>query len=147
MAGKSFDVFISAAHEDEALARELRDALTSRGLSVWDGNALQPGDRWDDALERGLRESRTIVVLVSPRWQQSPWTAFELGAALGAPRSSPGRRLIPVLADGMGTKDLPQSLKSVSSLTLDTGFDDVATRIAEVTSVDEAHSLGESHPG
>lgn len=136
MAGETFDIFISAAPEDDALAHRLRDALASRGLSVWDDAALRPGDRWDDALERGLRDSRVIVLLVSPRWKRSPWTAFELGAALGTPRSSPRRRLIPVLAEGMETADLPSSLKPVSSLTLAAGLDTVATRIAEVVSVD-----------
>ncbi len=146
-ARETFDVFISAAREDEALARELREALVARGLSVWSEGGLKPGDRWDDALENGLRDSRVIVLLVSRRWQHSAWTAFELGAALSISQATPGRRLIPILAEGVEHDDLPKSLGHIRSLSLDAGLETVASGIAEVIATDVADAGAMARPG
>jgi len=60
--------FLSYAHEDAASARRLYDALSSHGVKVWfDRVAIRPGERWEHAVSKGIRESRYFLALLSSR--------------------------------------------------------------------------------
>jgi hypothetical protein len=78
-------VFISYPHTDaeqkwvEGFSRSLQD----KGFRVWLDTQIRAGDDWQVALEKGLRESDTIVWVVNKDNVRSPNTLFELGAAAG----------------------------------------------------------------
>lgn len=74
------DVFISHASEDkESFVRELAASLKSKGLNVWyDELSLTLGDNLRTSIEKGLKESRFGVVVLSPAFFQKQWTQREL---------------------------------------------------------------------
>ena len=100
---KPFKLFISHAHEDSKVARELSLALKAEGFRTWEDNDILPGDSWASAIDQQLRESDAMIVHLSPAWAASPAIRTEVTYALGAPRFD--GRLIPVILKK--TKDYP----------------------------------------
>src|SRR5436190_17250986 len=87
------DVFISYANSDRERARELANALSARGFSVWWDRNIKAGQAFDEVIERELEAAENIVVLWSQASIASEWVKNE--AAVAAQR----RVLVPVLLD------------------------------------------------
>lgn len=96
-----YDVFICHASEDkEAFVRPLALRLAQAGLRVWfDEFALRPGDSLRDSIDRGLRSSRTCVVVLSPRFIGRSWTEWELNGIVQRHLASEESILLPVWLD------------------------------------------------
>lgn len=59
-------VFISHAKEDQKVAEELHDYLTRNGYSPWlDKKDLKVGQNWDYEINKALKESTFVVLLLS----------------------------------------------------------------------------------
>ena len=68
---------------------------------------VQVGDDFREAIEKGMRESDTVVSIISAENPRSPNTLFELGAALGM-----GKRLVAIVPEHLDTASLPFSLRT-----------------------------------
>src|SRR6266571_1841109 len=79
-------IFLSYVRSDEAFAKALSSQLTKRGLSVWSADdEVLPGDNaWLRAGE-ALKNSKAMVVLVSPQSMRSEHVRREIEYALGDP--------------------------------------------------------------
>ena len=96
-------VFLSHAHSDSKVARELVEAPHAEGFSTSHDTEVLPGESWAAAIDQQLQESDAMVVLLSPDWAASRYNRSEVSYALGAPRFE--GRLIPVIVKK--TKDYP----------------------------------------
>lgn len=97
------DVFLSHNSKDKTLIRELKRLLVANGLSVWlDEDELRPGIPWQQLLETGIRNSKSVVVTVG-KDGLGPWEDEEIQAALILAVNS-GHPVIPVLIGGAETK-------------------------------------------
>lgn len=104
---QNYDVFLSYSNEDRPWATEFASALKDAGVKTWfDAHELKPGERWQEKIEEALRDSRIFVLILSPEGLQSPWTYFELGAAL-----ADQKRIIPVAAEDIDLKQVPPLLR------------------------------------
>jgi TIR domain/Effector-associated domain 7 len=75
-------VFISHAHEDAEFARRLAEDLQKKGWRVWIApDSIQPGEKWAEAIERGLSESGVFIVALTPEAVRSRWVRDETFAA------------------------------------------------------------------
>jgi hypothetical protein len=76
----NYDFFVSHASEDkEAVARPLAQNLRAKGLSVWyDEFTLQPGDSLREFIDKGIRQSRFGVIILSPSFFRKAWPKTEL---------------------------------------------------------------------
>jgi tetratricopeptide (TPR) repeat protein len=97
--GRRFDVFLSYAGTDEAWVRRLAEDLKRYGVRVWlDRDEIRPGDRFVDALERGLEQSDSVALVVSPESMASGWVAEEYNRAVALTmRSNQPLQLVPVV--------------------------------------------------
>ena len=60
-------VFISHAHEDAEFAHRLAADLAARGWRVWIApDSIRPGEKWVDAINRGLEECGVFLVALTP---------------------------------------------------------------------------------
>lgn len=117
-----FDVFLSFARADEAVAVALHGILeTDRGYRVFlDRSSLQPGDTWDTAIPDALAKSQLVVALLAPvgngpgdAWYQKE----EIIAGIRNSRHSEGaRRVVPVLLDGLQPEDVPFGLGRLTTI-------------------------------
>lgn len=88
-------VFLSYVSKDREWAREFADALRSHDVSVWfDSDELAIGDVIATQIQNAIRESDTLVVLLSQHSASSRWMFAEIGAAIAT-----GKRIVPVLID------------------------------------------------
>jgi formylglycine-generating enzyme required for sulfatase activity len=93
-------VFIShAAKEDGQFAHRLADDLQRIGVQVWIApESIRPSEDWVDAIERGLRESSHVVVVLTPAARESRWVKKETNVAIALERK--GRiQVIPLVLE------------------------------------------------
>jgi len=83
------DVFISYAHEDQAFARKLADALQADGLSVWWDHTIPPGKTWHTFIARGIEQAKACVVVWSQTSIASKWVIEEASLAGDADKLLP----------------------------------------------------------
>ena len=112
-------VFISHAHENEALAKKLGKALKGAGWDVWDDEQILPGDNWAEKIGQALEESQAMVVLLTGAALSSSAVRWEIAYALGEKRFK--NRLIPVLVgseDNISNHNFPWILSHLKMIKL-----------------------------
>jgi TIR domain/PEGA domain len=78
-------VFVSYAREDEAFVLRLASALKARGIPIWlDQWDISPGADWDRTIDRALRESGKVIVILSPNAVASRQVRAEVQVAVDA---------------------------------------------------------------
>ena len=76
-------VFISHAHQDVGFARQLTSDLHRHGYSTWLApDSIRPGEKWAEAIQRGLQESVIFVVVLTPSGVASRWVQTETNIAI-----------------------------------------------------------------
>ena len=73
-----YDVFLSHSAKDKPAVRQLAERLKADGLRVWfDEWEIRPGDMIGLKINRGLEQSRTLVLVMSANATESEWVTFE----------------------------------------------------------------------
>lgn len=76
-------IFLSHAHQDAEFAQKLAKDLKSKGWDVWIApDSIRPGERWIEAINRGLEESSILLLVVTPEAVNSKWVRREVGVAI-----------------------------------------------------------------
>ena len=121
-----FDVFLSYSSVSQPWVRKFTQALAKSGITNWfDAHDILPGERWRDQIETALRQSRVLIVILTPESVQRPWTFFELGAAL-----ADGKRIVPVLTGDLDPADVPAVMRQFQFVR-EASPEAAATRVAE----------------
>jgi hypothetical protein len=96
----AFDVFLSYAHVDRALAHAIGDALTSRGLCVWsDESQIADFAAITRSVATGLRNAKALLAVYSAAYPTRRACQWELTAAFLASQrhgEDPRRRVLVV---------------------------------------------------
>ncbi len=87
-------IFVSYHHDDARFAELLEDHLQEAGFQVWRDTDVQAGENWRDAIDDGIRDATTVIVIMSPRAEASPYVNYEWSFAIGA-----GVDVVPLLLD------------------------------------------------
>ena len=146
----SMQVFISYAHRDQKIAKELSlkiaKALTSKlsvpAVKVWlADNEVLPGENLSLETGKALEQSNAMVVLLSPDAVESRYVRSEIAYALSSPKFE--GRVIPVVIKP--TKDIPWFLHTLAMIHARGTDAQSVKRIAEkiVDSLAEAAKEGE----
>lgn len=91
----SRSVFVSYAHEDRDFAARVEDHLKAKGFRVIrDQTHLHPGERFAMSLDEALSKSFAVVLVLTPRSEQSVNVTYEWAHALGR-----GLPVIPLLRE------------------------------------------------
>jgi TIR domain len=124
-----YDVFLSYSMADREWAAAFAQSLEESGVRVWfDVSSIAPGERWQDRIQDALRASKVLVVVLSSASIESPWTFFELGAAV-----ADKKRIIPVIANDVQIERIPSLLRQFQFLRESSPLA-AGKRIAEVIS-------------
>jgi hypothetical protein len=103
------DIFLSYSRRDAKLMRRVRADLRVGGFSVWTDESLKPGTpSWLDAIERAIRSSMCVIVLLSPDAKKSEWVEKELQAA-----RLHRKQIIPLLARGDESLSMPMQINTM----------------------------------
>jgi small GTP-binding protein len=95
-----YDVFLSHSSKDKPVVRALAERLKNDGLRVWlDEWIIKPGDMIGLSIEKGLEQSRTLVLFMSANAFPSEWVTLERHTALFRDPTNQDRRFIPLRLD------------------------------------------------
>jgi hypothetical protein len=89
-------IFVSHAHQDAAFAQKLAKDLKENGWTVWIApESIRPGEKWVEAINRGLEESGVFVLVLTEAAVHSRWVRTETTVAIEMEHEQE-LRLIPV---------------------------------------------------
>ena len=72
-------VFISYSRKDLAFVERLAKDLKGAGLEVWyDLSGLEVGQRWGSEIQKAIRKSKYILIILSPASARSEWVEREV---------------------------------------------------------------------
>ena len=87
--------FLSYSRADERFALRFAKDVRAHGVAIWvDQLDIRPSEHWDRAVERALRESCGMVVILSPRSAASDNVADEISFAIDS-----GKSVLPVMIE------------------------------------------------
>lgn len=85
-------IFVSYSRSDKLLVDRLVDDLRKAGHDIWvDKQNIEPGEKWWEAIFRGIDKAGAVIVCLSPDALDSEWIRRELYVARGL-----GKFIIPV---------------------------------------------------
>lgn len=94
---ETYDVFLSHSSMDKPWVTQLAADLQRHNVRVWlDQAEMRPGETLVQALEAGLAQCRTVVLVVTPEALASPWVREEYHTAMTMAVAQ-DKRLIPAL--------------------------------------------------
>ena len=133
----NYDVFLSHASEDkDGIARPLKEALETRGLSVWfDEIKLKVGHSIRQEIEKGIDQARFGVVILSPDFFAKQWTQAELDALFSKKMATGENMILPIWHRVTKSEVLAQSLLIAGILALNSSLmtiDEMADAIEDV---------------
>jgi hypothetical protein len=103
-ADKQRRAFISYSRTNKDFAVKLTRGLRSAGYPVWfDQFDIPTGSRWDDEVEKALRDSSIFMIILTPASISSENVKDEIGYAIDH-----GKRILPVLLESC---DVPLRLR------------------------------------
>lgn len=80
----SYQVFVSHATSDKWLATTICEKIEETGATTFrDDRDIQGGDDIPDEIRRQIKQSKEIVVLLTPDSVGRQWVTLEVGAAWG----------------------------------------------------------------
>jgi vacuolar-type H+-ATPase subunit E/Vma4 len=102
-------VFISYSRQDDNVMQSVVAFLQKKGLKIWlDKKEIPPGSPiWEIEIEKAIKETGAVVVLLSPDSNNSVWVRRELNFA-----EAHKKRIYPVLISGNERNAIPISLTS-----------------------------------
>ena len=108
----SYDVFLSYSMKDRDWVSAFAESLRGSGVRAWfDASDIAPGDRWQDRIQEALRDSKFLVVILTSHTIDSPWTFFELGAAV-----ADRKKIIPIITEEVDLDRIPSLLRQFQFL-------------------------------
>lgn len=89
-----YDIFISYASSDSAIANELRAEIEKHGLTTFMAEKDIPvSSQWKQTIRDALRLSSRVLIVLTPNSVDRPWVLLETGAAWALDKD-----LIPAMA-------------------------------------------------
>ncbi len=85
-------VFISYKHDDGDFAELLRQKIEKAGYTVWLDENILAGEEWREMIDRAIRDTDAVIVVMSPEARASEYVTYEWAYALGL-----GLPVIPVM--------------------------------------------------
>ncbi|MBN1186513.1 MAG: toll/interleukin-1 receptor domain-containing protein [Bacteroidales bacterium] len=105
-----YDLYISHSSKDKEFVRKLANDLIKNGLTIWlDEWNMIPGESFADSMNQAMRDSKYILIIMSPAYFSSEWTKQEYNFGMYEELNSNKVKIIPVLYKQC---DIPIPLKS-----------------------------------
>jgi hypothetical protein len=127
-------VFLSYSRKDSEIMRRIYDDLRSEGLNVWMDDELKAGTpEWERDIENAIKNTGTVVVVLSPDSKASDWVQREITFA-----ESFEKRIFPVLVRGDAKTAVPIRLVNHNRVNVIKDYHGAIQKLA----TDICHHLG-----
>ena len=96
-----YDVFISYSYssEDNKIVREIINNLRKNHIKVWSAEEYYVGvsKSLREHIDGALKESKYIILFITPNSLKSKWVRYEWSAALEEIWKKPNKKILPIL--------------------------------------------------
>jgi len=126
-----YQVFVSHATADKWLAKTICEKIEGTGAkSFRDDRDIRGGDNIPDEIRRQIRQSKEIVVILTPESVNRPWVLLEIGAAWATRLKM---RMIAVIyhIEFDTIPDILRNKKAISLNDFDQYLSELTTRVRE----------------
>lgn len=124
---KPYQVFISHATADKWLAKVLCEKIEATGATTFrDDRDIHGGEDIPEEIRRQIKQSKEIVVLLTPQSVNRQWVILEVGAAWGWSK----RIRILLIMYHVTVDPIPDMIKNKKAIPLN-DFDQYANELAE----------------
>jgi hypothetical protein len=114
-AAKPYQVFVSHATADKWIAKTLCEKIELAGAKTFrDDRDINGGDDIPEEIRRQIKQSREIVVLLTPESVNRQWVTLEVGAAWGWSK----RVRITVVRCHVSVDPIPDMIKNKKAVSL-----------------------------
>jgi hypothetical protein len=105
----NFDVFICHSSKDKPIIEQIATDFRNRGVKCWvDAEQIGFGQSITGQIEKGLQNSKHVLVCLSPNLGKSNWCRAEYGAILHRYFSgATNKRVIPLTLDNVSDDNIP----------------------------------------
>ena len=94
-------IFLSHANQDAGFAQQLADDLRRHDYDVWIApDSIEPGEKWVDAIERGLETSGIFLLVMTSHAANSRWVKDESSYAIDLENKNEIRLITLDVAEG-----------------------------------------------
>jgi tetratricopeptide (TPR) repeat protein len=108
----TYDVFLSHNRAQKDWTEKLARHLDEKAIKPWfDKWCLPAGTVASLGMERGIKESRHVLLVLSPEFLSSEWTEYETQIATVISPSNRDRKLVPIL---YANCDVPERFSRIS---------------------------------
>lgn len=123
---KPYQVFVSHATADKWLARMLCEKIESTGATTFrDDRDIDGGDDIPEEIRRQIKQSKEIIVLLTPESVERVWVTLEVGAAWGWSK----RIRITMVMCHVSVDPIPDMIKNKKAISLNE-LDNFLTQLA-----------------
>ena len=124
---KPYQVFVSHATADKWLAKTKCGRIEDTGASTFrDDRDISGGDDIPEEIRRQIKQSKEIVVLLTPESVNRQWVILEVGAAWGWSK----RMRITLIRYHVSVDPIPDMIKNKKAISLN-DFDDYTSDLAK----------------
>lgn len=93
-------VFLSHSHEDDDVAKKVRNYLISHGIHVFDDKVdISTGSNLSANINRAIKESDAVLFFISKNAEKSEWVRQEMSLAVSQKFKGKDVKLIPVILE------------------------------------------------
>ncbi len=136
-------VFISYSRNDEEFVKKLSSNLARKNTHIWiDSWEMNAGDSVRTNLEKAIKNSSALLVILSKSSVQSKWCKWELDIGLLQELSERRVIILPVLLEDC---DIPESLRDKLfadfRYDFDAGFGNLIDAIAKITNPNQGRII------
>lgn len=87
-------VFISYQRENVDFAENVANRIRVAGFAAWADVNIRSGEEWEKEIDRALKDSFALIVIMTPRAKASEYVNYEWAFAVGA-----GIKVIPIMLE------------------------------------------------
>jgi len=132
---KEWDIFLSYAYPDkDRYVLPLARSLSARNVKVWiDVNEIGWGDNIWVNINRGLEESKVVVLCLSEAFLKRPWPENEMAAAVAARHRDGTKQVLPLILNSKSAvlKTYPM-IGALAYREWSNGLEQIADELAEL---------------
>lgn len=113
------DIFISSSLKDIEWVKRIQDNLAhllkKKNLSLWSYDFIYPGENWQKSIERAIKESQVVIVLISENYLNSSLPEVELSLIIKRYLED-SIKVFPVIISPVSLSSVPTILRDLQTI-------------------------------
>ncbi|MDJ0581237.1 toll/interleukin-1 receptor domain-containing protein [Crocosphaera sp.] len=134
------DIFISCSLKDiewvKRIQEHLAPLLERKNLSLWSYDFIYPGENWQETIEKSIKESQVIIVLISENYLNSSLPEVEL-SLISKKYHQDSVKIFPVIISSVSQSSVPDLFQMIQA------FGSVSKPLSDLSKEGQEKALSE----